>query len=173
MGGIVARYMLEKHREAFADKRVGLVLIASPSYGSKHANTLDLLLRLYDHGAGKQLKWGNWSLSDLDDRFRDVVNKKGIPGLCGIELYENHFIVPRWLPFLRWKWTPSRNKTVVVAKESAGRYFGAPKQMRATDHFSIVKPDTVEHPTHRALLSFLLDNDLLSEGNGRTVFTSE
>jgi len=37
-GGIVVRYLLESNWAQFKDKRVGLVLIASPSYGSTQAD---------------------------------------------------------------------------------------------------------------------------------------
>jgi pimeloyl-ACP methyl ester carboxylesterase len=44
-GGIVARYMLDTHSDAFVQKRIGLVLIASPSLGAKDANRLSLTRR--------------------------------------------------------------------------------------------------------------------------------
>ena len=154
--------MLESKHQAFTAKDVGLVLIASPSYGSTHADTLDLILRVYNHHAGMQLQWGNWSLRDLDDRFRDLVHRKTIPSLRGVELYENHCIVPGFLFPLRYWWVPFRTRRVIVTKESAGRYFGAPKLMRNTDHFSIVKPNTKDYPTHQALVDFVTDNGFVA-----------
>ncbi|MDP6525055.1 MAG: hypothetical protein QGH15_12610 [Kiritimatiellia bacterium] len=147
-GGIVARYMLTAHSEAFAEKDVGLVLVASPSYGSKLADRLNLILRFYRHTVGKQLQWGNWSLKDLDRRFRDHINDKKIPLLRGVEFCENHFIV-------HWKWLPFFSSKKVVTEESAGRYFGAAKLLRNTDHFSSVKPASVQHPAHEYLLDFV------------------
>lgn len=144
-GGIVARYMLESNQGDFASKPVGLVLIASPSYGSKLENKIDWLARFYGQKLGQQLQWGSWSLRDLDMRFKDLVAQKRIPGLSGVEAYENHFIVHR-------KWLP--DKAVVVTEESAGKYFGAPILLRDTDHFSAAKPDCVSHPSNRLLVDF-------------------
>ena len=47
-GGIVVRYLLESNAEAFRNKSVGLLLIASPSYGSEWADKLSLLSRFYN-----------------------------------------------------------------------------------------------------------------------------
>lgn len=145
-GGIVARYFfLEDSESRFVEKKLGLVLISSPSYGSKWADRLDLLAKLYNQQLGIQLQWGSWSLRDLDARFRNLVNQRRLPGLRGIEAYENHFVFHRpWLP----------NKKVIVTEESAGRYFGAPVLLRKTNHFTCVKPDSLRHPTHELLVDF-------------------
>ena len=159
-GGIVGRYLIENYADDFARKRVGLVLIASPSYGAKWADRLALLSKLYKQRLGRQLCWGNWSLRDLDARFKNLVNeRKRIPGLSGIEACENHFIVSGpFLPFIpaRFrKFIPlMRNRSILVSEESAGRYFGAPTLLRATDHFSAVKPSDVGHPSHQLLVDF-------------------
>src|SRR6266540_6478863 len=81
MGGIVARYLLCEQRDAFKDKKVGIVLIASPSYGSQLARSLDDVIYLYNHAQGKQLKWGNAILKDLDQRFKNLKDSGHIPGL--------------------------------------------------------------------------------------------
>lgn len=144
-GGIVVRDLLTKQYESFAEKRVGLILLASPSYGSKVVNKLDLLVKFYKNELGKKLKWGSWALKDLDDRFKTVLHENRIPNLEGIEACENHFLIHRrWLP----------NTNVVVNKESAGRYFGPPILLRKTDHFSISKPNIFNHPTHEMLIDF-------------------
>jgi Putative serine esterase (DUF676) len=159
MGGIVARYLLEANHQEFKDKRVGLVLIASPSYGSKMANSLGTLMEFFNHQQGRQLKWGAWSLQDLDDRFRNLKEKMHIPKLSGIELYENHFMVHR-------KWVPIFTRKLVVTKESAGRYFGAAKQIANTDHFTICKPQGKRDLVHEYLCDFLSDNKLLPSEAG-------
>ena len=145
-GGIVVRYLLEKEADRFHDKEVGLVLIASPSYGSALASKLDLLSQFYNQQLGIQLQWGSWSLRDLDARFKDLVHQRlQIPKLRGVEAYENHFILhSRFFP----------NRQVVVTEESAGRYFGAPVLLRNTNHFSSVKPDGITHPAHELLVDF-------------------
>ena len=146
-GGIVVRYMLERQHEHFTAKRVGLMLVASPSYGSSLANRLDWLAKFYKNQLGQQLKWGSWSLQDLDSRFKSLVHDRKIPGLVGIEAYENKFVVSR-------RFWP--NTTYVVNEESAGRYFGPPVLLRNTDHFSSVKPDNINHPVHETLVDFYL-----------------
>jgi pimeloyl-ACP methyl ester carboxylesterase len=144
-GGIVARYLLASHYEAFREKEVGLVLIASPSAGSHWANWVQYLTSFYGHAVGQQLQEDSWSLKDLDLQFKELVYNRKIPSLKGIEAYENHFIFHR-------KWLP--NKKVIVTEQSAGRYFGAPICLRQTDHFSAVKPTTRNHPGYELVLDF-------------------
>ena len=156
MGGIVARYLLETNARAFEDKQVGLVLIASPSYGSQLANSLSNLMSVFNHQQGLNLQLGSWSLKELDDRFRELLHHNRIPGLCGVELYENRFVVHR-------KWLPIFTRALVVTKESAGRYFGAPKQIPASDHFTICKPRSQTDLVHQYLLDFLSDHALLPD----------
>ncbi|MGE0085846.1 MAG: TIR domain-containing protein [Desulfococcaceae bacterium] len=165
-GGIVIRYMLEREQAVFKDKNIGLILIASPSYGSKLENRLDWLATLYNQQLGKQLKWGNAELQDIDGRFRDLLNDKKIPCLFGTEAYENHFIFHR-------KFLP--DKTRVVTKESAGRYFGAPVLLRNTDHFSTVKPHSFNHPAHELVVDFWekYGNYLKTDADAGTVSASD
>lgn len=144
-GGIVIRYLLENNHTLFVEKNIGLVLIASPSYGSKLENKLDWLSKFYNQKLGQQLKWGNWSLSDLDDRFKKLLYEKRILNFYGVEGYENRFII------FKCKWLPFLNDSYVVTKESAGRYFGPPILLKDTDHFSAAKPNDMRHPTHEQL----------------------
>ena len=143
----MVRYMLESRTAAFANKTIGLALIASPSYGSRFANTLRGLSKLYRQKLGRQLEWRNWGLEDLDRRFGILVAEHRIPRLIGAEAYENRFIfhrkwLPRFLPF-------------VVERESAARYFPPARQLPGTDHFTTVKPDGANHPSHVFLCTFL------------------
>jgi conflict system STAND superfamily ATPase len=146
-GGIVVRYMLERRYEHFVDKHVGLMLVASPSYGSSLATRLDWLASFYRNRLGQQLQWGSWNLQELDSRFKALLHDRKIPSLVGVEAYENKFIIyRRFLP----------NITYVVSEESAGRYFGPPVLLRDTDHFSAAKPDGPKHPSHETLVDFYL-----------------
>lgn len=154
MGGIVARYLLCEQRDAFKDRKVGIVLIASPSYGSKVARSLDEVIYLYNHAQGKQLKWGNAILRDLDRRFKNLNDSKQMPGLSGVEFFENRFMI-------RWKWLPLFARTKIVTEESAARYFGDAKQIGGSDHSSICKPMGISDTVHQYLLEFLQDKDLL------------
>ena len=99
MGGVVARYLLCEQRDAFKDKQVGIVLIASPSYGSPLARSLDEVIYLYNHMQGTQLNWGSETLKDLDQRFRNLKESGNIPNLSGVEFFEERFVI-------RWKWLP-------------------------------------------------------------------
>jgi len=105
------------------------------------------LARLYRQKLGQQLEWRNWGLEDLDRRFGILIAEHRIPHLIGAEAYENRFIFHRkWLPrFLR----------LVVEKESAARYFPPARQLPGTDHFTTVKPDRADHPSHIFLCTFL------------------
>jgi len=146
-GGIVVRYMLDNQTKAFQDKTIGLVLIASPSYGSRWASSLPLrfLAKLYKHDVAKELRWSSPILRDLDGRFRRLVYEKRIPRLSGIEACENKFVFQR-------RWLPPYEK--VVNKESAGRYFGFTRILPGTDHFTAVKPTDCDHPSYKLLRDF-------------------
>src|SRR6266478_3450571 len=73
-GGIVVRYMLDAETEQFTDKSIGLVLIASPSYGSYWASALPvrILANLDRHAVAKELRWASPILRDLDGRFKKL-----------------------------------------------------------------------------------------------------
>lgn len=144
-GGLVVRYLLERYKEAFKDKRVGLVLVASPSRGSEWAVRLRLLHQLSGNRMGAQLEPDQDLMRDLDRRFADLVAKRDIPDLRGVDLFENHFIVP----FLR-----VLSKKQVVSASNSASYFGAYAIVANTDHFSIAKPRSQKHPSHRALWDF-------------------
>lgn len=147
MGGIVVRYMLTARPWEFEDKIIGLVLIASPSSGSPWANRLDLLLEYFRHKQGIQLKLGNWTLEDVDGRFRIIVNAKRI-NLIGAEACENKFIFDsKWL-------TPLEP---VVPRASAGVYFNRVRMLADTDHFTCVKPNDENHPAYEFFLDFYTD----------------
>jgi hypothetical protein len=137
--------MLTARPWRFQNRKIGLALLASPSFGSPWANRLDLLISYFKNEQGKNLQWGNWSLRDLDDRFRLMLEEKAIPQLAGQEACENHFVVhAKWLP-------PAE---AVVPKDSAGRYFGRVVMLPGTDHFTCVKPDRRDHPAYLFLRDF-------------------
>jgi hypothetical protein len=133
---------------------VGIVLIASPSYGSQLAHSIDRIIYLYNHRQGKQLIWSNELLRDLDQRFKNLKESGHIPYLSGVELFENRFVI-------HWKWLPWFTRTKVVTEESAARYFGYAKQIGGSDHNSICKPQAKDDRVHQYLLEFLQDKALL------------
>ena len=145
-GGIVVRNMLIHHREAFKDKVVGLLLIASPSYGSQWANVLTPVTHYFENDLAKKLEYGSDFLEQLDDDFKSMREDDSIPYLIGTEAIENHFITHSEL-------SPFNN--LIVTKESGNRYFDA-EILANTDHFSSVKPNNRDHPSYKLLLNFYL-----------------
>ncbi len=143
-GGIVARSVLVKYTDYFQEKNVGLVLMASPSIGSNWANRVSIVARLTNHKLGKQLQWGNDTLVQLDKDFLSLQNSKSIKSLCGIEAYENRFIKK-----FAWIFPCS----TIVTAESANRYFEA-SCLPDTDHFSTVKPSSIDSCSHKLLIDF-------------------
>jgi hypothetical protein len=150
LGGAVVRYLIECWRESFKDKTIGLVLIASPAHGSGYANSIDSLIRLYQHEAGRQLQYRSPELRDLDKRFRRLLNEHLMPRLRGVEFYEQFFFGPKWLRWLppRWRFAP------VVPRNSMGLYFGEPRLIAGSDHSSCVKPARATDDVHRYLREF-------------------
>ncbi|MFZ6778198.1 AAA family ATPase [Undibacterium sp. Ji83W] len=143
LGGIIARYVLEKNREAFSNKAIGLVLMASPSYGADLASGLSFFSELFSNKIGKQLKTANPALQDLDSRFKSLLDKKTIKIFVGAEAIEHHFPI-------HWKWLPGFKP--IVTKESASRYFDS-RVLPNTNHSTCVKPDSHSHAAHKFLVS--------------------
>jgi hypothetical protein len=148
LGGIVTRYMIERNRESFLSKCIGLFLIASPSYGAEIASSFSGLIKLFNNKTARQLTLANESLDDLDDRFKDLLANRTIPVFYGAEAIEHHF------PF-HWKYLPALKP--IVSKASAGRYFGASKLLSGTDHSTCVKPTSHRHVSHEFLISNFLE----------------
>lgn len=146
LGGVVVRYMLDCNTKKFESKHIGLLLMASPSLGSKVANFLGGLSSYFGNVVGKQLRYLGETLTDLDARFRQLIDERKIPNLVGAEAIEHR--APITLPLL-----PSF--TPIVTSASAGRYFGsAIRTLPGTDHSSIVKPTTHSHEAHLFLADF-------------------
>ncbi|MNM49178.1 hypothetical protein D3C81_601780 [compost metagenome] len=156
LGGIVVRYMLENNREAFLDKNIGLALIASPSFGSDYATSLRSIALFYKNKIGIQLQKANDSLEDLDNRFKNLLEKKIIKNIVGSEAIEHNFII-------NLKWLPGFSP--VVKKESAARYFGGSKTLAGTNHSTCVKPDSHLHVSHIFLVSFYLNKYIHIKSN--------
>jgi len=138
-GGIVARQLLVKYVDKFVGKKVGLVLIASPSLGSSYATKFSTLASWFNQQMGLQLQWSSPDLISLDSEFRQLIDNKKIPGLIGVEAIENHSLIGRKL---------------LVEEKSGARYFGSPTRLANTNHFETVKPNSVRHPSHIFLRDF-------------------
>ena len=155
-GGIVTRSVLVNNVSLFANKDVGLFLVASPSYGSKWADKAKWAAMVTNHKLGKQLKWGSESLENLDRQFRRMQNENTSFKLSGIEAYENRFIRK-----FAWIFPCS----TIVTKESANRYFDA-TQLPDTDHFSSVKPSSMDHCSHKLFVEFYTNRFNAERGAG-------
>ena len=149
LGGIVTRYMLERWREAFQKKKIGLLLMASPSMGSRYANSFENLILLMQHETGRQLGWKSPDLVDLDRRFRDLLQQRLIPELWGREACEQRFpVYHKYLAFILNRFPP------VVTADSAARYFGDVRILADTTHSSCVKPASTSDWAHLLLREF-------------------
>jgi hypothetical protein len=143
-GGLVVRYLLERQHDLFREKAIGLVLLASPSRGSAWSNRLKWLREFFGNRMAGQLARDNDLVLDLDSRFADFIHQRRLPGLAGIDAFEQKFVIKSML---------FRTEHVVSAADSAS-YFGAYRILPGTDHFSIAKPTSMEHPSHQLLLEF-------------------
>lgn len=150
LGGVLARRMLEQHRENFSGKNIGLVLIASPSLGSDYPKIFSRIVSLYGHKSAAQLATNSSVLLDLDNRFRYLMQKNPFLSFTGAEACEHHG--PLLINFL-----PIRTRPI-VEERSASRYFGGTKIIAGTDHRSISKPDSLDHVTHKFLRVYFSDN---------------
>ncbi|WP_166651928.1 lipase family alpha/beta hydrolase [Roseateles toxinivorans] len=145
-GGLVVRYMIEKHREQFKTKRVGLVLMASPSRGSAWSNRLEAIRSVFGNRMAGNLARDGELVMDLDRRFSKLVDDKTIPLMAGVDAFENKFIIKGFFGFL--------DSERLVKAEDTASYFGAFRIVPDTDHFSIVKPDRSAHPSHSLVVDF-------------------
>ncbi|MGI9489375.1 MAG: hypothetical protein ACR2RF_26510 [Geminicoccaceae bacterium] len=125
-GGIVVRDMLIRKTEDFADKAVGLVLIASPSIGTPDADRLQFIADLVHSEQGRQLRVSNDYLTEMDKNFKNLVNEDSIPYLVGEEWLEHHLVVSKF--FGIWR------DSVLVDVKTAARYFGESVQIADTPY---------------------------------------
>ena len=144
-GGIVVRYMLLENAAEFRGKKVGLVLMASPSLGADYANYFGFLADFYNNRLAQQLRRDDPVLIDLDKRFKSFAYSQQGFQLVGSEAWESKFIV-------HWKWFPDHRR--VVDEFSAARYFDSGTPIADTDHFTIVKPASVRADSHVFLVNF-------------------
>lgn len=169
-GGLVVRYMLERHVDLFRERTVGLVLLASPSRGSAWSNRLQWIRELYRNRMAGQLARDNDFIVDLDSRFADFVQQRKIRNFSGIDAFENKFIIPGIF----------FNSEYVVSPADSSSYFGAYRIVPNTDHFSIAKPTSITHASHQLLVEFyetlfktLAESDKLRISEHRQKFLSQ
>lgn len=149
LGGVVVRRMLEEHQRLFRDKNISIILVASPTMGSAYAASFRKIASAYGHKVAEQLLPNSDALKDIDDRFRRLIADNEFASLTGAEIVEHRGpVLIKGLPF---------RTAPIVSASSASRYFGPTTLIAGTDHFSIAKPTSVNHETHRFLREFFID----------------
>lgn len=150
-GGLIVRHILTRWQADFSQKHVGVILMASPSHGSYWSNLLGPLEKIYKARLAEQLKKANAELNDLHVRFKELLRGKSGLTIWTAEACEQHFIVHfKYLPF----WVHR-----VVSKESAFAYGGYDRILPGTNHFTIVKPNSDQHPSHQFLIDAFHENE--------------
>jgi Putative serine esterase (DUF676) len=161
-GGIVVRDMLVKHANDFSGKRLGLLLVASPSLGSRYADRMAPAQTLTNNRIVEELQVKSGFLMALDAEFRKAIARGGALGeLRGKEIYEHRILGAdaepnsSWLAQLRRAIMESAAASAllerVVERSSAAVYFPDPNLIPESDHSSIAHPTDVNHPSHLAL----------------------
>lgn len=133
-GGLVVRQMLLRHDEHFKNKELELFLLASPSRGSEWADRLGGLTRQIKHKMALQLSRNSDFVVRLDKSFSEFVARRKIWMLAGMDVFESRFIIPYWYFF---------ETTRVVDPDESRYYFGEPRLVPQSDHFSISKPSLI------------------------------
>lgn len=153
LGGVVVRKLLVKHASEIVrtygqQKRFFVALFASPALGSRMANVLFKLIPGLPHRLAKELRTSNRELRVLNSDFRKLQNQD-IFYIEGDECFEHHMILRSALP-LAFRMLLSE-RLVVVDQDSAGACFGRASLIENSDHWSIVKPNCLEHESHKFL----------------------
>lgn len=154
-GGLVIRDVLTRWPNLFKNKKIGLVLVASPSNGADWADRLKIFIDITNNQMARQLQYANEFVMNLDGRFKDLLSlsndERGFE-LHGVDLFENRFIFKQKILSLFVS-----TKSVLVSEKKSSTYFTKAKVMSDTDHFSIAKPNNFDHPSHRSLVDFWLN----------------
>jgi pimeloyl-ACP methyl ester carboxylesterase len=162
LGGVLIRDVLVQHAAELSGKRIGLLLVASPSKGSAYASRLVPPEWLADSALVKQLQPGSPYLTKLDGSFSRALAAGGpLSRLRGKEIYEHRIIVGEpepdagWFERIKQAVIETLAKTAlrerVVERASATGYFPEPLLIPESNHVSIAHPKDLNHDSHRAL----------------------
>jgi hypothetical protein len=143
--------MLCAEPESFAQKKIGLVLCCSPSWGSNYAWFLRPLTWLIGNKQAVQLSTDHDALKDLDRDWQAILDK-GLLDLKGTCLLETRL---RILGLIR--------VPILVPEASAARYFPW-RRIARVDHSQLVKPDSVQNASHQAVRDFAHSKGFLTRG---------
>jgi pimeloyl-ACP methyl ester carboxylesterase len=153
LGGIVVRSMLARSWPTnFKGKKIGLLLVASPSMGSYWANFASYYADSTNNYLLKTLKQNDDVLVELDHDFRDLLDSPDVesshpPQIKVAEIREQYFILCK-----------NCNLELVADEDSASHhYYGKNRVMHGTDHFSIATPRDEDDPSHQFLVDFYLN----------------
>jgi hypothetical protein len=143
--------VLVKHPDRWAGKRLGLLLVASPSKGSQYANKLLPPTWLANNKIAEQLAVGSPYLQHLNAAFMEA-RKPSAPlaELIGKEIYEHRIWVSeaasstgtlaRVFRAFAENIAPTAWLGPVVDKESATGFFDNPEQIYDSSHITIAHP---------------------------------
>jgi len=166
LGGVLTRDLLARHANRFAGKRVGVLLVASPSRGSSFANLARYAQWAFNNPMVRELEQGSMYLDEVHRRFVQALNKPGaLKNLVGRELYEhlspaesaarctsNSLSIFGLLCAVRQNVAGWINQARVVSRDSAVVYWPETQRLIAqSDHSTIAQPTDHSHQTHLAL----------------------
>jgi pimeloyl-ACP methyl ester carboxylesterase len=148
LGGIVVRKMLVDYADQFADRKVSLVLFASPAGGSAYADLLTWLEKFYPNSLARQLRSDSASLARINADFISLLEtrrRQGMP-IDVAQFFESRF--PKEECSLANVLEGSlckiiaANMPAIVPADRAGNF----------GHLTIVKPHSADDDSHKRLL---------------------
>jgi pimeloyl-ACP methyl ester carboxylesterase len=153
MGGLVARQALVRRPDIFGGKKVTILSFGTPAKGVSLAVRLERVAQAAGHHQVLTLKSGSPILMALHDDFAELIQRSE-GRIRGAEYVESHLVAPRY-KLVRLLDSHLIRPKPLVGMNSQGGYFGQPVLLNGTDHRSISRPDSITHPSHQALRSFL------------------
>jgi pimeloyl-ACP methyl ester carboxylesterase len=164
LGGVLVRDLLARHADAFAGKRIALMLVASPSKGSSFANIARFLQwTIGNNRLVEQLETGSQYLEDVHRRFSKAIAPDGpLKGIVGQEIYEHLGMLESELrcptsPSILRDYLCAARQTVraaisggpIVPADSAAIYWPDNKRLIAlSNHSTIARPTDSGHWSH-------------------------
>ena len=161
-GGIVTRDMLVRHAKDFAGKRIAILLVASPSKGSRYARDLAPPQGIAQNTFVNELGVESDYLMSLDRAFRTAIGPGGaLSEIRGKEIYEHRILDGEvdaeagWFARIRKSVAETLAATAlqerVVERSSAAVYFPEATLIPQSNHSTIAHPKDINHPSHLAL----------------------
>lgn len=159
-GGVLIRHVLERnlgsHPLKMSGRLVGLMLLASPSQGSKLLVDLDYTRSFFapTNRMLGQLAPNSEFLNELSLSFQNLVARTELDrgwAMVGQEFAEGESIT---CEFIRSLFCRLFSDRVVVARDSALRFFPDGVVLPNRNHISISKPLDANDPVHRWLNDF-------------------